>query len=98
MLDIPQYTVILDLNVVMFEYPKKIKSSAEKIRARVLMDLLTTIVSLAKYAFSILFVSLVNVVYLHMHNYIKFIYLFLFSRKRSSCNYKCLYVTITNRN
>lgn len=45
-LDIPQYTVILYLNVVLFEYPKKIKPSAEKTRARVLVDPLLTIVSL----------------------------------------------------
>ena len=32
--------VRLDLNTLTFEYPKKIKSSAEKIRTRVLIDLL----------------------------------------------------------
>ena len=41
MLDIPKlYMVRLDLNIITFEYPKKIKSSAEKIRTRVLIDLI----------------------------------------------------------
>lgn len=41
MLDIPKlYMVRLDLNTITFEYPKKIKSSAEKIRTRVLIDLI----------------------------------------------------------
>lgn len=46
MLDIPPYTVILDLNVVTFEHPKIIKPSAEKTGARVLVDPLLTIVNL----------------------------------------------------
>ena len=41
MLDIPKlYMVRLDLNIITFEYPKKIKSSVEKIRTRVLSDLI----------------------------------------------------------